>query len=81
MEGIETRDGRRQRRLHRLPAVSRIQRGDPVEAGVVQIIADAGARRHAPVAQQSDPPDFEELTDLVDMVAHSRRIGRVASNA
>ena len=75
---VRNRDVRRQRALRQLADVGRFQRGDPVEARRAQLLADAGAGDHSAVARQGDAAEAEATSDLVDLPADRRRIGRVA---
>ena len=54
------------------------ERGDPVEPGGPQLVADAGAGDHAAVPDQHHPRQPEALFELVDLRRQCRWIGGVA---
>ena len=63
-----------QQRLDRRGA----QRGDPVEAGALDVLGDARLGDHAAVADQDDMVEVEALLELVDLGGQRHRIGGVA---
>ncbi len=54
------------------------QRGDPIQLGGAQLIADARAGEHAAVPDQADPGEPEAFFELGDLGAQGFRVGGVA---
>src|ERR1700736_3400806 len=54
------------------------ERGDPVEPGRPQLVADAGAGDHAAVADQHDARQAKALFELVDLHRQCHRVGGIA---
>ena len=56
----------------------RAQRGDPVQAGGLDVVGDARLGDHAAIADQDDMVEVKALLELLDLCRQRHRIGGVA---
>jgi hypothetical protein len=54
------------------------QRGDPIQPGGAQLIANAGAGEHAAIPDQADPGEPEAFLEFGDLGGQGFRVGGVA---